>query len=181
MREADTLSIIHHPSSSNTQSICQSSSLSDRHNPFSSSGYSSSLVCTNHLWFISDDKRHGLKEVASLDLVIEGTGKKGIDVSISVSPFPPPLLPHISTAISRVHTKTLYADLVAKHVLALICQFYHPQRYLKVTRPLGVDYIGEIEIEVGKSIHGELDPVAYTTKIARAPDHQTLHDANRDE
>lgn len=113
------------------------------------------------LWSISDDKRHGLKEVASLDLVIEGTGKKGIDVSISVSPFPPPVLPHISTAISRVHTKNKpYADLVADHVTALTCQFYHPQRYLKVTRPLGVDYIGEIEIEAGKSIHGESGLVA---------------------
>jgi hypothetical protein len=112
--------------------------------------------------------------------VIEGTGKKGIDVSISVSPFPPPVLPHISTAISRVHTKTPYADPLA-YVLALILQFYHPQRYLKVTRPLGVDYIGEIEIEAGKSIHGESDRVAYFTSLSRAPGHRTLHDADRDE
>ncbi|WWD20870.1 hypothetical protein CI109_105347 [Kwoniella shandongensis] len=31
--------------------------------------------------------------------------------------------------------------------------YYHPLRYFTVTRPIGVEYIGEIEIEAGKSIH----------------------------
>ncbi|WVQ86224.1 hypothetical protein IAT38_008392 [Cryptococcus sp. DSM 104549] len=57
-----------------------------------------------------EDARHGLKEVAALDLVGADGVKKGI-------------------------------------------QYYHPLRYLTVTRPTGVDYIGEIEIEEGKSIH----------------------------
>ncbi|WWC98345.1 hypothetical protein V866_005236 [Kwoniella sp. B9012] len=57
-----------------------------------------------------EDVKHGLKEVASLDLV----GPDGIKKGIS---------------------------------------YYHPLRYFTVTRPLGVDYIGEIEIEEGKSIH----------------------------
>ncbi|RSH87035.1 hypothetical protein EHS25_003523 [Saitozyma podzolica] len=56
-----------------------------------------------------DDKKHGLKELASLDLVTEG-GQRGID-------------------------------------------FYHPQRYFTVHRPMGTDYIGEVEIEEGKCIH----------------------------
>ena len=34
-------------------------------------------------------------------------------------------------------------------------QYYHPKRYFKVDRPNGIDYIGEVEIEEGKSIHGE--------------------------
>ena len=33
-------------------------------------------------------------------------------------------------------------------------QYYHPKRYFKVDRPTGIDYIGEIEIEEGKSVHG---------------------------
>ncbi|WVF67843.1 hypothetical protein IAT40_002604 [Kwoniella sp. CBS 6097] len=57
-----------------------------------------------------EDARHGLKEVASLDLV----GPDGIKKGIS---------------------------------------YYHPQRYFTVTRPSGIAYIGEIEIEDGKSIH----------------------------
>ncbi|KAK1923277.1 hypothetical protein DB88DRAFT_494466 [Papiliotrema laurentii] len=57
-----------------------------------------------------DDVKHGLKEVAALDLVQEGGTKKGIS-------------------------------------------YYHPKRYFKVHRPIGIDYIGEIEIEPGKSIH----------------------------
>ncbi|WRT70884.1 uncharacterized protein IL334_007883 [Kwoniella shivajii] len=57
-----------------------------------------------------EDIRHGLKEVASLELV----GPDGIKKGIS---------------------------------------YYHPLRYFVVTRPLGLDYIGEIEIEDGKSIH----------------------------
>lgn len=72
----------------------------------------------------SDDQRHGLKELASLDLVTEG-GKRGIDVSA------PPV-----------------------QIIDTI-QFYHPKRYMTVTRPSGVDFIGEIEIEDGKAIHGE--------------------------
>ncbi|OCF35939.1 hypothetical protein I317_00460 [Kwoniella heveanensis CBS 569] len=57
-----------------------------------------------------EDARHGLKEVAALDLVGPDGVKKGI-------------------------------------------QYYHPQRYFTVTRPSGIAYIGEIEIEDGKSIH----------------------------
>ncbi|WVQ95390.1 hypothetical protein IAU59_002487 [Kwoniella sp. CBS 9459] len=57
-----------------------------------------------------EDIKHGLKEVASLDLV----GPDGIKKGIS---------------------------------------YYHPQRYFTVTRPSGIAYIGEIEIEDGKSIH----------------------------
>ncbi|WWC65028.1 uncharacterized protein I303_107642 [Kwoniella dejecticola CBS 10117] len=57
-----------------------------------------------------EDFKHGLKEVAALELVGPDGIKKGID-------------------------------------------YYHPLRYFTVNRPLGVDYIGEIEIEEGKSIH----------------------------
>ncbi|EIW66262.1 hypothetical protein TREMEDRAFT_74773 [Tremella mesenterica DSM 1558] len=57
-----------------------------------------------------EDVRHGLKEVAALDLVVEGGVNKGIS-------------------------------------------YYHPKRFFKVHRPMGIDYIGEIEIEAGKSIH----------------------------
>ncbi|TYJ57298.1 hypothetical protein B9479_002031 [Cryptococcus floricola] len=32
-------------------------------------------------------------------------------------------------------------------------QYYHPKRYFTVTRATGTDYIGEVEIEEGKSIH----------------------------
>ncbi|WVO12700.1 hypothetical protein L204_100308 [Cryptococcus depauperatus] len=58
-----------------------------------------------------EDEKHGLREVAALDLLDEdGYLKRGIS-------------------------------------------YYHPKRFFTVTRPNGVDYIGEIEIEQGKSIH----------------------------
>ncbi|ORY28012.1 hypothetical protein BCR39DRAFT_536228 [Naematelia encephala] len=57
-----------------------------------------------------EDIRHGLKQLETLDLVVQGAEKKGID-------------------------------------------YYHPKRYFTVDRPMGVDYIGEIEIEQDKSIH----------------------------
>ena len=34
-------------------------------------------------------------------------------------------------------------------------QYYHPLRYFTVKRPMGEEYIGEVELEEGKSIHSE--------------------------
>lgn len=67
-----------------------------------------------------EDKRHGLKELAALDLVIEGQ-KKGIS-------------------------------------------YYHPLRYFTVTRPMGIEYFGEIEIEEGKCIHVRCHKASPTAK-----------------
>jgi hypothetical protein len=45
---------------------------------------------------LSDDKKHGLKELASLDLVTEG-GQRGIDVSTARERLLPHL--HVSAAV----------------------------------------------------------------------------------
>ncbi|ORX40852.1 hypothetical protein BD324DRAFT_647757 [Kockovaella imperatae] len=67
-----------------------------------------------------DDKRHGLKELASLDLVTD-EGKKGID-------------------------------------------YYHPLRYFTVQRPMGEDFIGEVELEAGRCIHIRCHKASPTTE-----------------
>ena len=105
-----------------------------------------------------NDARHGLQEVTSLDLVVEGGEKQGISVSSlltfscqSLPSFrkcmpspPPPAFPAFRFSADRAVT----------HVTDKV-QYYHPLRYFTVNRPMGVDFIGEVEIEDGKSLHSK--------------------------
>lgn len=93
-----------------------------------------SLPCTVQLTQDSEDARHGLKEVASLDIVLEGEQKKGISVSL------------------------LFRSVGSFRETPADEQYYHPLRYFTVKRPMGIEYFGEIEIEEGKCIHGECRP-----------------------
>jgi hypothetical protein len=53
----------------------------------------------------------------------------------------------------------------------LLHQFYKPLRYYSVSKPAGIDYIGEIEVEEGKCIHGELILMMITMNAKKFPSH----------
>ncbi len=78
------------------------------------------------------DVKHGLGELAKLSIDLEAN--KGIQVGVHCTP-----VYHSSHTAAR-------------------SQFYHPLRYYTVEKPAGVDYIGEIEVETGKCIHGTPSP-----------------------